>query len=505
MLTVLIADDEYFIRQRLKKIIDWKELELEFIGEAENGNEVIKIIDNNQVDILMLDIKMPIKSGIQVAEYIMTNNINTKIIILTGYNDFHYAQKAVKFKVEDYLLKPINKNTLNEALLSCKNTILKSLEKQQKIFDYNNYQKRTYLYNTILDFNNIHSLHKQFPVLKNYDSLQFIGVFCPNDHDNYITAFITYLTKHFNELIKETVLVQSFKENESVSIIQFIIKIKYHLEINYINRLIADYIIKYDNIFISVGDFIPINENWTRNYNLVWDLLYQRYFIDNSIILSNQSTSLNKNKHKSITIRKKLLLCLNSKDYRGLHKLIDDIFIDIKKNASKDYLILSLTEIFVTLEINFPDQINSKKCINSFVQELISEDYSLQHLQDIVVAYTNQCMDYVNHEKPSNTSLVNKVIKYIQNNYVSPSLSVAEISDYFDLTSTYLGSIFKKIAGQSILQYITELRMEQAKKLLRTNKYNITEISQMVGYSDVFYFSKKFKKIHGCSPKHYSS
>lgn len=505
MLTVLIADDEYFIRQRLKKIIDWEELELEFIGEAENGNEVIDKISNAQVDILMLDIKMPIKSGIQVAEYIMTNNINTKIIILTGYNDFDYAQKAVKFKVEDYLLKPINKETLNEALLSCKNTILKSIEKQQKIYDYNNYQKRTHLYNTILDFNNIHSLYKKYPDIKNYDSLLFIGVFCPEDHDNYISAFINHLSKHFNELNKKTVLAQSFKENESVSIIQLIIKSKTTIKFNYINKLITNYITDSVNVFISIGDFIPINENWTRNYNLVWNLLYQRYFIDDNIILSKNSLPLNKNKPKSIVIRKKLLLCLNSKNSRDLTKLINDIFINIRKNASKDYLILSLTEIFVTLQINFPDQINSKRCINSFVQELISEDYSLQHLQDIVVAYTNQCMDYVNHEKPSNTSLVNRVIKYIQKTYADPTLSVAEISDFFELTPTYLGSIFKKIAGQSILQYITELRMEQAKKLLNTNKYNVTEISQMVGYSDVFYFSKKFKKIHGCSPKHYSS
>ncbi|GMQ64711.1 response regulator transcription factor [Vallitalea maricola] len=504
MLTVLIADDEYFIRQRLIKIIDWERLELEFIGEAENGNEVIEKIDSNQVDILMLDIKMPIKSGIEVAEHIMTNNIKTKIIILTGYNDFDYAQKAVKFKVEDYLLKPINKDTLNEALLSCKNTILKSLEKQKKIYDYNNYQKHIYLYNTILDFNNIHSLYKEYPDFKNYHSLLFIGVFYPNDHDNYIASFISYLAKCFNELNKETIFAQSYKESESISIIQLITKSKTAIKVNYIKEMVIDYITKDNYVFIAIGDFISIKENWTKNYKLVWNLLYQRYFIDDNIILSKKLSSPNKNKYKTITIRKNLLLCLNSKNYSDLKKLINDIFINIRKNASKDYLILSLTEIFVTLQIHFPDQINSKS-INSFVQELISENYSLQYLQDTVNTYSNQCMDYVNHEKPSNTSLVNRVIKYIQKNYTDPFLSVAEISDFFELTPTYLGSIFKKIAGQSILQYITELRMEQAKKLLNTNKYNVTEISQMVGYSDVFYFSKKFKKIHGCSPKHYSS
>ncbi|GKX30730.1 hypothetical protein SH1V18_32100 [Vallitalea longa] len=502
MLKVLIADDEYFIRQRLKKIIDWDELSLEFIGEAENGKEVINKIKNNQVDILLLDIKMPIKSGIQVAEYIMVNDIKTKIIILTGYNDFDYAQKAVKYKVEDYLVKPINKKTLNEALNTCKETILKVNEKQQKIYDYNKFQKRTNIYNTILDFNNVKKLYKEYKEFNNYEYVQFIGIFFPGNHDIYVASFINYLLRNINKFNNENISIESFKENESVSILQLIIKSQDAITLNNIKSVISHFITDTNVVFISIGDIIPIGKNWTKNYKLVWNQLYQRYFINDNMIISNKLKP--NNKYKSIAIRKKLLLCLNSKNNNALKKLINDIFTNISKSGSKDYLILSLTEIFVTLQINYPDQVNSNKSINSFVQELIAEDYSLEHLKEIVFTYTDQCLEYVNHEKPSNTSMVSKIIKYIEENYTDPSLSVSEISNYIDLTPTYIGSIFKKVTGQSILQYITELRMDHAKKLLRTDKYNITEISQMVGYSDVFYFSKKFKKIHGCSPKNFS-
>lgn len=502
MLKVLIADDEYFIRQRLKKIIDWDELNLEFIGEAENGKEVINKITENQVDILLLDIKMPIKSGIQVAEYIMTNKIKTKIIILTGYNDFDYAQKAVKYKVEDYLVKPINKETLNEALDACKETILKVNEKQQQLYDYNKFKKRTSIYNTILDFNNVKRLYKEYEEFNNYSYLEFIGIFFPGNHDLYVTSFIDHLSNSLNRSSQDSISIESFKENESVSILQLIIKAKHSIELGKIKLIISKFITDMNKVFISIGDIIPIEQNWTKNYKLVWDQLYQRYFIDDNIIITKSIKP--KSKYKYISIRKKLLLCLNSKNNNALKNLINDIFVNIKKSSSKYYLILSLTEIFVTLQINYPDQVNSNKSINSFVQELIAEDYSLEHLKEIVFTYTDQCLEFVNHEKPSNTSMVSKVIRYIEENYTEPSLSVSEISNYIDLTPTYIGSIFKKVTGQSILQYITELRMDHAKKLLRTDKYNITEISQMVGYSDVFYFSKKFKKIHGCSPKNFS-
>lgn len=88
ILNVLIADDEYFIRQRLKKIIPWEEMSLYFAGEAANGLEVLEFLKSAPVDILILDIKMPKMGGLEVCEHIYHHYPATKIIILSGYNDF---------------------------------------------------------------------------------------------------------------------------------------------------------------------------------------------------------------------------------------------------------------------------------------------------------------------------------------------------------------------------------------------------------------------------------
>lgn len=496
-LNVLIADDEYFIRQRLKKIICWDKLGLQCIGEAENGQEVIEKITEQQVDILLLDIKMPMKTGIEVAEYIMNNNINTKIIILTGYNDFDYAHKALKLKVVDFLVKPINKDTLVDALMSCKETIIASLEKQKKIHDYHCYKKRTTMYNVIMNHESVSDLYKKHPEMSNYKFLIFIGIFCPANHDQCIKQFV-------NKMDDSHVSLEYYKENEYISIMQLLLNNAsiYDKIIDKCTNFIEHYS---DYVFISLGNITPIKESWLHNYQSVWNALYQRYFENtNKMILVDTISKPTMDKNKCLAIRKKLLLSLNSKNVTSLNNLVDTIFITIEKVASKDYLLLLLTELFVTLKINYPNNFKSSKSVNSFVQELISEDYSLDNLKELVKSYALQCMDQVSHERPSNVILVNKITDYIDQHYTSPTLSVTEISDFFELNSTYLGSIFKKITDQSILKYITYLRMEKAKELLNIKKYNVTQISEMVGYSDVFYFSKKFKKINGCSPKNFS-
>ena len=107
-LKLLIADDEYFIRQRIKKIIPWEKLNLIFAGEAENGQQVIDHLEKEPVDLLLLDIKMPHMNGIETARYIKEHFPSVHILILSGYNDFEYARTAIRYGVKEYLLSLIH-------------------------------------------------------------------------------------------------------------------------------------------------------------------------------------------------------------------------------------------------------------------------------------------------------------------------------------------------------------------------------------------------------------
>ena len=112
MLKVLIADDERIVRKTLRLIGNWDKYEMELVGEAQNGIEVLEMIERLTPDILLLDMKMPGLSGKQILEQLTEKNKQIYVIVISGYDDFEYARIALKYGAIDYLLKPINRNEL---------------------------------------------------------------------------------------------------------------------------------------------------------------------------------------------------------------------------------------------------------------------------------------------------------------------------------------------------------------------------------------------------------
>src|SRR5436309_1489005 len=118
MTKLLIVDDDRFIREGLSDLIDWAELGVDIVGSAEGGHEAIKIMEERRPDILITDIQMPQGDGLELIAFIRAHNWNTQIIVLSGYNDYEYVRKAMKYQVEDYLLKPVDENELSSIVKS---------------------------------------------------------------------------------------------------------------------------------------------------------------------------------------------------------------------------------------------------------------------------------------------------------------------------------------------------------------------------------------------------
>ena len=134
MIRVLIVDDEPFIRQGVKILINWKEHGYEVIGEASNGKEAMEIIKNTSVDLVITDIKMPEMNGLELIERVKKNNYkNIKFIVLSGFYEFEYAKTAIKYGVKDYVLKPIQKEELNHVLDEFQKDFAKEQDDLKKI------------------------------------------------------------------------------------------------------------------------------------------------------------------------------------------------------------------------------------------------------------------------------------------------------------------------------------------------------------------------------------
>jgi two-component system response regulator YesN len=119
MTHLLIVDDDQFIREGLKRLIDWDELGITLLDEAEGGYEALEMMERQQPHILLTDIRMPRGDGLELIEQIRLRSWNTFIVVLSGYNDYSYVRQAMKFQVEDYLLKPVDAAELKEIMLTC--------------------------------------------------------------------------------------------------------------------------------------------------------------------------------------------------------------------------------------------------------------------------------------------------------------------------------------------------------------------------------------------------
>ncbi|WP_449536464.1 response regulator transcription factor [Ferdinandcohnia sp. Marseille-Q9671] len=127
---VLIADDEYIIRDGIHSSIDWEKYNMEVIGEAEDGEEAVELANKYEIDIVLIDLNMPIMDGLEAMKEIKVQLPNCKMVVISGYDDFRYAQAALRLKVEDYLLKPINPSKLEQIIMDLKQKL--DMEVNQK-------------------------------------------------------------------------------------------------------------------------------------------------------------------------------------------------------------------------------------------------------------------------------------------------------------------------------------------------------------------------------------
>jgi Response regulator containing CheY-like receiver domain and AraC-type DNA-binding domain len=145
---VITVDDEYLVRNLIKNCIPWDELGIDIIGEASNAVEAINIINKNIPDIILTDICMPATDGLDMSKYILEKYPDIKVVVITGYDEFEYAKRAIKVGVSDFILKPINDDELKNTILKLKENIL---EQRLKEKNYKQIKDKLNTFGTIID------------------------------------------------------------------------------------------------------------------------------------------------------------------------------------------------------------------------------------------------------------------------------------------------------------------------------------------------------------------
>lgn len=465
---LLIADDEYFIRKKIRKLINCDDLEINLIEEAEDGKQVLEYLEKYKIDIIILDINMPFLSGVDIVKYVNENNLGIEIIILSGYSNFEYAQTMMKYNIQFYLLKPISEELLNETL---QQTIVKI--KNKKLKDGFTIESFGYKLNRIIrDNESITQLLDDIPELHYYNSSRFLSIYT-TDMERMISKLSLFLDK--NELF----FVILMEESNILNIV-----IIFDDKREDLKGIVSEFLNSLTfckHFYISKA--IPYREQLYQYYNDNTEKLDNRFFLEKR----------EEEKVELLTIRNNIIR-IARKNQADLQPYLKGVIIAVD---NYNHLNLLVNEILISFYLCT----NKEWAIDVTTQtrELLSQNYKLEELAYDLYEFAKSYLD-VSHHLYSDVHLSKKMMEYVELNYMDENLSTKMLAESVGMTSSYIGSIFKKVNQMSITQYITEVRMEKAKMLLK-EEYKITDIATMVGYSDVYYFSKRFKQFFGYSPK----
>lgn len=476
MYKLVIADDEAMIRKGLTKSVDWKSLGFDLVAVFEDGSDVIEYIQNNPVDVVFSDILMCNASGLDVAKYIHENQIPTKIILMSGYQEFRYAHEAIRYHVYDYLLKPVSTDEIIDKFSALRNSFdsdpsrvtamtsqqtdeAKCIFNVQTIFIdklWNDYKISD------LMFSFIHSV-AEFGALNTENMVVFMCQ-CSNSDDSVKNWLITK-----QEELKENgfyvccmnpnhllIMFSCGKEIEENSYIRQALKLlsseKYHFF--FVKKK------KVQQSSLCARNFDVSNENIIKILNISVEYLQG---LDES--RENVPSAIN--------------LPLENFDSELIPELL---------RLAVEIFCLKLSPVKIspqTIDMIFADLVYNKQNIFDYLSEVYNKMVAVQNGR-----FSNG-YDFA----------IEKIRKYIKD-HISEDISVNTLADLVHLNTAYFGRYFKNATFMTVKQYIYETRMELAIELLAQKKYTVVEIAKRVGY-DFKYFFPLFKRYTGYTPKEY--
>lgn len=491
MYKILIVEDEKIERDSLKRMITGFDLDITEIVTAENGEHGLKIFKEIQPDIVLADINMPKLGGLDMIEMIRKENSDVICLILTSYDYFSYAQRAIRLNVEDFILKPADQATL-------KHCIVKAVEKLHK--DKNTYVQTSSLVQKMNQVKNLLESECFYAILTRQDESKLIENFKMNGIN--MASGICFI---FNDLMMIPEYLSNFRSD--VEDLGYVC-IQGNINENYIMFIISNHIMTQGDS--KTLDYL-INIHKLRRFNFaVGGLkndaisLYTSY---EEALYNLRNTGEEKNE---ILIHNNEENQLVSLSIDWANQFLDNIEIDnrdlIKKfcrelmqYGNKDTnKIMSLIIHQMAKEIN--EKYNVLIDINELDEHLITNG-NYQNLEIIVNQMLQKILKPVKNIKYQNSShLIKKAMKFIDKNYKKP-ISLNDLADELNVSSFYISKLFSK-EGQNFTEIVNDLRIKEAKRLIKKD-YTFKEVAFNVGFGSQSYFTKIFKKKVGMSPKEY--
>lgn len=515
---ILIVDDDEIIVEAICMMIEKNSLDIKISGKAFNAIDALDIIEKKSPDIVLTDITMPGMSGIDLMREIRERKLPAKIIVLSAYREFEYAQQALQLGAAEYILKPVSEQKLitalnkvmdiiktenNEMLQKsglAKDRIFYSLktgkEWAHNIFDLNGYisinLNRMKYRAAVFEFNDLECWPGDNECVLKQEILKTIG--------NTFCGSAQHLILNDADFLQVVVIMEIMEENirefSDGAIISTALKTKEALKSSY-------------NMDTNIGISDPASSVYElpEAYKQAVFAARNKFYVGKeTITVYNQVKFMDNIYQSTLSVRIDDLVeqVKLGMEERALN-ILDNVFKVFNENqdVNPDNIYTVCFEIVLVLRHEIVKMNIEKEQKDRLASVKMDELRKCSTIQELYVLLKNhissviQCI--VCFQKNEGSQIIQKAVSYCKNNLVA-DITLESIAEYVSMNKSYFSYLFKKEMGENFWDYLTKLRITKAKELLRDTNLKSYVIAELVGYKNASHFGKVFKENVGLTP-----
>ena len=524
MLKVIIADDEERICKLIHALVDWDDMSMEVVATAHNGLETLELVKKYPIDILITDIRMPGLSGLDVIQELKKEKPDMEIIIISGYAHFEYAKAAITYGVGNYLLKPINKTELISTLEKVREKILdkRAIEENTNLLIQKNEKDIKKIQRLLIDYlleqkckkMALEELNEEYHLHMHPGCFQTFWLKMDGKTKDMTPNGMGIVMGKVEQLLEKSLepkcieMVITHKSTSCIGIINYDISKQ-----GEIKRILKNCLAQleyekslYGDVTFSMAVSLPTDktENLVTILNEVVVTIKERILRGTGKILE-RIVFEKKIRDQNIleTYLRMITQAIELKSPDECEKAIQIMIDTIRKTKDMyGYEILDIVHACGNLFLSQFKVENRPECLARFDEEC-EQCRNVEELFDVLREMQNSHVLQLRQQYEDDANRpIRQAKQYIQNHYQEP-ISLETVSEIVGLSPAYFSTLFKKYEEEGFAKYLINVRIEQAKIILRESNVSIAEVCKKVGYNDLKHFNHTFEKMTGVKPTTY--
>lgn len=504
MYKIMLVEDEMLVRESMVQNTDWNALGYDTPIACADGREAMERFAQTQPDVVITDICMPFVDGLELAAFIRARSEQTIIVVLTGFSEFSYAQTAIKYQVNDYILKPVNPHDFDQLL---RRLCQQLREREQRLGVFNRAQYadevlKDHVFQSILSAD---TPEEDLLAAARNAGIVFGGelhIAAIAESDGADAAELARSAQRLAQgfepcqwrVVAEQTLLLVFSGDETAELrvraVSACRQLAQHLEREGMS-----------SVLIGVSGVQAGNSGLRAAAQDARHALGYAFSTGQRLLFDQELKKSAGALHTDCPAVADIAACVSAADGTRALEMTGTLFSLMRRrqvhfnecSAQLEQLYVLLTSTLSREELERAPKVfpissrDTLEAVRARFERL--EGYLLQRASDATNSPATRCAQ--------------SAIRYLQNNFTNCDLKLADVLEHLGVSRSYFSSVFKAQTGQSFVEYLTALRMEEAKKLLRETGLCTYEIAERIGFVDPHYFSVCFRRRTGMTPREY--